>query len=63
MTEAIGTNYWSKILGSLLLLLTECHDKHDMICLETGIEFATKYYDIVLQAKSSQLPKTPQLSA
>ncbi len=63
MTEAIGTNYWSKILGSLLLILTECHDKHDMIGLETGIEFATKYYEIVLQAKSSQLPKTPQLGA
>ncbi len=63
MTEAIGTNYWSKILGSLLLILTECHDKHDMIGLETGIEFATKYYEIVLQAKSSQLPKTHQLGA
>jgi hypothetical protein len=63
MTEAIGNSYWSKILGSLLILLTECHDKHDMIGLETGIEFATKYYEIVLQAKFSQPQKTPALSA
>ena len=63
MTEAIGNNYWSKILGSILILLTECHDKHDMIGLETGIEFATKYYEIVLQAKISQPQKTPSVTA
>ena len=63
MTEAIGNNYWSKILGSILILLTECHDKHDMIGLETGIEFATKYYEIVLQAKASQPQKTPSITA
>ncbi len=63
MTEAIGNSYWSKILGSLLLLLTECHDKHDPTSLETGIEFATKYYEIILRAKSSQTQKPRVLSS
>jgi len=34
-----------------------------MIGLETGIEFATKYYEIVLQAKASQPQKTPSITA
>jgi len=63
MTEAIGNSYWSKMLGSLLILLTDCHDKHDMTGLETGIEFATKYYEIILRAKSVAPQKVPALSA
>jgi hypothetical protein len=63
MTEAIGNSYWSKILGSLLLLLTECHDKHDSVGLETGIEFATKYYEIILRAKNSVIQKAPLITA
>ncbi len=57
MTEAIGNSYWSKILGSLLILLTECHDKHDSTGLETGLQFATEYYTIILKAKTVQ-PRT-----
>lgn len=63
MTEAIGNSYWSKMLGSLLILLTDCHDKHDTTGLETGIEFATKYFEIILRAKSSPSQKAPVLSA
>lgn len=59
--RVIGDDYWSKILGSLLLILTECHDKHDRIGLEAGIEFATKYYEIILRAKSSQPTEEPEL--
>jgi len=61
MTEAIGNSYWSKMLGSLLILLTDCHDKHDTTGLETGIEFATKYFEIILRAKSSPSQRTPVL--
>lgn len=49
-TKVIGDEYWAKMLGSLLILLTDCHDKHDQIGLETGLEFATKYFEIVLKA-------------
>jgi len=63
MTEAIGNSYWSKMLGSLLILLTDCHDKHDTTGLETGIEFATKYFEIILRAKSSTSQKVPVLRA
>jgi len=63
MTEAIGSSYWSKALGSLLILLTDCHDKHDTIGLETGIEFATKYFEIILRGKSSLSQKDPVLRA
>jgi hypothetical protein len=61
--RVIGDDYWSKILGSLLLILTECHDKHDRTGLEAGIEFATTYYEIILRAKSSQTEKAPELVA
>jgi len=61
--RVIGDAYWSRILGSLLLILTECHDKHDMIGLETGVEFATKYYEIILRAKYLQTMKAPELVA
>jgi hypothetical protein len=63
MTEAIGNSYWSRMLGSLLILLTDCHDKHDTTGLETGIEFATKYFEIILRAKSSPSQKAPVLRA
>ncbi len=63
MTEAIGNSYWSKMLGSLLILLTDCHDKHDTTGLETGIEFATKYFEIILRAKSSPSQKATVLHA
>lgn len=63
MTEAIGDSYWSKMLGSLLILLTDCHDKHDTTGLEAGIEFATKYFEIILRAKSSPSQKVPVLRA
>jgi len=63
MTEAIGNSYWSKMLGSLLILLTDCHDKHDTTGLETGIEFATKYFEIILRAKSSPSQKVSVLNA
>lgn len=53
LTEAIGNSYWSKILGSLFVLLIECHDKHDSTGLQAGLEFATKYYEIILTAKCS----------
>jgi hypothetical protein len=52
-SRVIGNDYWAKILGSLLIILTDCHDKHDPTGLETGIEFARKYYDIILRAKLS----------
>lgn len=61
--RVIGNDYWAKILGSLLLILTECHDKHDRTGLEAGIEFATKYYEIILRAKYSLTNKTPELVA
>jgi hypothetical protein len=61
--RVIGDDYWAKILGSLLLILTECHDKHDMKGLEAGMEFATKYYEIILRAKASRIEKTPELVA
>jgi hypothetical protein len=52
LTSAIlGSTYWSKILGSLYLACVECHDKHDSAGLETGLSFATKYYEIILKAK------------
>lgn len=52
MTSAIlGSSYWSKILSSLYLACVECHDKHDSVGLETGLSFATKYYEIILKAK------------
>jgi hypothetical protein len=63
LTEAIGNSYWSKILGSLFVLLIECHDKHDSSGLEAGLEFATRYYEIILRAKSSALQKAPVLAA
>lgn len=52
-TKVIGDEYWAKMLGSLLILLTDCHDKHDQIGLETGLEFATKYFEIVVKALAS----------
>jgi hypothetical protein len=58
-TRVLGNDYWAKILGSLLLLLTDCHDKHDSIGLEAGLQFATRYYEIVLKAKAAQLHKVP----
>ena len=54
-TRVLGNDYWAKILGSLLLLLTDCHDKHDSTGLEAGLQFATTYYEIVLKAKAAQL--------
>ena len=54
-TKILGDDYWSKILGSLLLILTECHDKHDSIGLEVGLQFATKYFEIILKAKAERL--------
>lgn len=63
MTEAIGNSYWSKMLGSLLIFLTDCHDKHDTTGLQTGIEFATKYFEIILRAKSSAPQKAAVLTA
>jgi hypothetical protein len=52
MTSAIlGNSYWSKILSSLYLACVDCHDKHDSAGLETGLSFATKYYEIILKAK------------
>lgn len=50
----LGSDYWSKILGSLLLIMTECHDKHDSIGLEVGIQFATKYFEIILKEKAER---------
>jgi len=49
----IGNEYWAKILGSILLILTECHDKHDPVGLETGLEFSRRYYEIILRAMAS----------
>jgi hypothetical protein len=63
LTAAIGNSYWSKILGSLFVLLIECHDKHDSTGLEAGLEFATRYYEIILRAKFSNSQKTPVLHA
>ncbi len=53
-TSAIGDDYWAKILGSLLIILTDCHDKHDSTAFEAGLEFATKYFEIALKAKSNR---------
>lgn len=63
LTEAIGNSYWSRILGALYLLLVECHDKHDSAALETGLEFATRYYEIILRAKFSASQKAHILRA
>ena len=63
LTKAIGNSYWSKILGSLFVLLIECHDKHDSTGLQAGLEFATRYYEIILTAKSSELQKSSNLTA
>lgn len=52
-TKVIGNDYWAKILGSLLIILTDCHDKHDPTGLQAGLQFATKYFEIVLKAKVS----------
>src|SRR4029077_8913068 len=41
--RVVGDGYWARILGSLLLILTDCHDKHDSTGLETGLQFATTY--------------------
>jgi hypothetical protein len=58
MTTAIlGSSYWSKILSSLYLACVECHDKHDSAGLETGLSFATKYYEIILKAKMTSFPE------
>ncbi len=56
-TRVLGNGYWAKILGSLYLILTECHDKHDATGLEAGLQFATKYFEIILRAKAESLPK------
>jgi len=61
--SVIGNDYWSKILGSLLLILTDCHDKHDPMGLEMGLQFGTKYFEIILRARSSAAQKTPGLIA
>jgi hypothetical protein len=53
-TKVLGDDYWTKMLGSLLILLTDCHDKHDQKGLETGLEFATRYFEIVLKAMTSK---------
>jgi hypothetical protein len=63
LTAAIGNSYWSKILGSLFVLLIECHDKHDSTGLEAGLEFATRYYEIILRAKFSNSQRQPVLHA
>ncbi len=62
-SRVIGNDYWSKILGSLLLILTECHDKHDPMGLEMGLQFGMKYFEIILRARSSASQKTPGLVA
>jgi hypothetical protein len=51
-TAIIGHDYWAKILGSLYLICTECHDKHDLTGLRAGIEFAAKYFEIILKARA-----------
>lgn len=50
-TAIIGNDYWAKILGSLYVICTDCHDKHDPTGLATGIHFATKYFEIILKEK------------
>jgi len=60
-SKVIGDDYWAKILGSLLIILTDCHDKHDPTGFQTGIEFATKYFEIILRAKASASQKVPLL--
>ena len=52
-SHIIGNEYWARILGPMLLILTECHDKHDPMGLETGLEFARRYYEIILRAMVS----------
>lgn len=54
-TRVLGDDYWAKILGCLLILLTDCHDQHDSVGLETGLQFATSYFEIILKAKAVQL--------
>jgi hypothetical protein len=63
MTSAIlGSSYWSKILSSLYLACVDCHDKHDSTGLETGLSFATKYYEIILKAKMTSFKEQSGVS-
>lgn len=57
-TRVLGSSYWAKILGSLYLILTECHDKHDATGLEAGLQFASKYFEIIFRARADSIPKT-----
>ncbi len=57
-TRVLGSSYWAKILGSLYLILTECHDKHDATGLEAGLQFASKYFEIIFRARAESIPKT-----
>ncbi|HEX4921130.1 MAG TPA: hypothetical protein VFV92_10360 [Candidatus Bathyarchaeia archaeon] len=61
-SHIIGSEYWAKILGSILLILTDCHDKHDPMGLEVGLEFARKYYEIILRAMATVPQKSMVLS-
>jgi len=56
-TALLGDSYWSKVLGSLYVLMVECHDKHDSTGLELGLQFAEKYFEIVLRAKEARQEK------
>lgn len=56
-TAVLGDPYWSKILGPLYMILVDCHDKHDSVGLEVGLQFAEKYFEIILRAKAARLEK------
>ena len=55
LTSAIlGGPYWSKILGSLYLACVDCHDKHDPTGLEAGLNFAARYFEIILSERMNR---------
>lgn len=58
--KILGNDYWAKILGALLFIMTDCHDKHDSSGLEAGTQFATKYFEIILRAKAERVRPIPR---
>ena len=57
-TRIVGNSYWSNVLGPLFLICTHAHDKHDPNGLEACLQFAEKYFEILLVARMHSSLKT-----